>query len=164
MSSPLRAVLPGWPWKAAAAVRSPELAYRLSRVEATFRRYPTSSNDRLRAAQVEIEVLESCSDRFLRRAAQVLGVITTLGVLFGLSAASGITHQLLATLPSITTRVAAAAIGGVVVLLLPGRVARWIDKRLAHRAVLARDRLDRWLIASEPPVTTDVEQASRCPA
>ena len=151
MRSPLHAVVRDWPWKAAAVVRDPELAYWLSRVEATYRLYPERSNDLLRAIQVEISALVGCSDRSARRAAQVSGGIATFMAVLYAWTASGMTQQLLAALPtSKPLAVVAISVVAAMLLALCRRVGRWIDHRLSHRAVLARDRLNRWLITTSP--------------
>lgn len=150
--SPLQVVVRDWPWEAAAAVGDPELAYWLGRAEATWRLYPELSNDLLRATQVEISAVVGCSDRIARRAAQVLGGIATLVPMLYVWKAAGMTRQLLAVLPSpLPLKVAAVSLIGVTLLATCRRVGRWIDHRLSHRAVLARDRLNRWLVPWQLP-------------
>lgn len=160
---PLTALYSWWPWKPAAQLREPssELGYWLTRAEAAR----GSSGDLMRAVLVEISAVIRHADRRQRRVDSVFTLITALCAINGLVAYIIEATQLQRVAP-VTTIVLVLA-SNVGALIIWRRVACWVTNHHAHRAVLARERLDRWLPPMPPKVlrpnttrTTNTENAS----
>jgi len=138
----------GWPWKPADEVRAPELAYWLQRAEATFSRRPAVSWDFVQAIRSEIAVVEQY--RYYRSKRLVAGL---LGVMFSVAIVFAFNGPWMLNAPIDTPAGMAIVASTVIILawLASQQVAVWFDRRAAHRIVVARDRLHRWLDAVAAP-------------
>lgn len=133
----------GWRWRPSTDVVDPELKYWLSRTEETCRRSPSLSTDLIRASKVEIDALVRSKDRLNRWSTHMVCFIASvaLGVGWG--------HYLG---PDVVGAPPWHYIVPAVVLawLWRSYVRPRINDRFAHRAVVARDRLNRWLAPAQP--------------
>lgn len=136
-----------WPWKAAADVTDPEMHYWLGRVEASSQLQPPLSLDLLRAAKIELRALDSHRSRSDRLAAQFFVAIALFALIWWLTGQA----LLIAALPGIPLIGQHAALSVLITAqCFFANVRPWITDHFAHRTVLARDRLNRWLSPACP--------------
>jgi hypothetical protein len=147
---------------AAEVVRDPELAYWLSRAEATFRQNPTLSKDMLRATLAEIGALSRCRSTVARVGAQVLSFLVTTAGALCVAVVSGAAPLVMSdavfTLPLRALLVVIANL--LVFMIWCGFVSPSITVHFARRAVIARDRLNRWLHSTAGPMNTGPAHAT----
>lgn len=142
-----------WPWKPAAAVRNPELAYWLQRAELCFEHRPALSSDFVRALRAEIETLVRRTDPFDRLVAQAVGMLIVAGGAFlAIGGVGGLKQLAIASdvlgMP-VPARIVPLAVVGFEVLRNSASV--WIADRIA------RDRLNRWLLL---PADVDLTESN----
>lgn len=129
---------------------SAELDYWLTRAEETFRREPTLSQDLRRAVWVEMKAVWCYSSAFFRH------IFGTMQFLVGAYIAFALTHErLVSILPeSLGGRALVSSAGAVVLAWAWWGCNAWATSWCAHRAVIARERLHRWLWLPETARTS----------
>ncbi len=151
----VRARLPrGWPYRPAHELDDPESAYWIGRIEAAAQ---TTSPDLVLAAHREFERIGLHRGPTGRRVtAAVCGVVSAsvAGVGIGTALMWAVTPVHLATGTGPWETALLVAMSVFVVLFTTARtgttVYRTVLRHFAHTAVIARERLDRWL----PPIAT----------
>lgn len=151
-SLPLWVRYPWWPWRPANEVRHRELGYWLARTERGFPA-ATVSEDLMRAIRVEIGAVVHHADPVTRRGDKIFAVIVSF-ILANLSAAIFFDAGVYDQLPRAAT-IGLYVASNLLAILFGWRATRWVTNHHALRAVLARERLDRWLpplqLAIDPP-------------
>ncbi|MBU8819262.1 hypothetical protein KL864_25540 [Mycolicibacterium goodii] len=158
-----------WPWRPADEVCDPELNYWLTRAEVTIQTRDLSTQY-VRAIKREIAALQRVTSRSQHAAALIaaLGITVLIGAWFALAAglAPFISAEILPADPVVgpypvsellaTAITVALSIGWWILHVRPS-----ITDRFAHRAVVARDRLNRWLseesVGQIPPANESAE-------
>lgn len=144
-----------WPWKCAADVTDPEMHYWLRRVEASCQLQPPLSLDLLRAAKIELRALDSHRSRSDRLATQFFVSMALFALIWWLTGQA----LLIGALPGIPLIAQHAALTFLITAQgFLANVRPWITDHFAHRTVLARDRLNRWLVPAFP----DLGPAQTC--
>lgn len=138
-----------WDRQPAADVRDREMRYWLCRAEATFMQSPQLSRDMVRAIGIEMGALARSTSLFARGSAQVLGFLLTAAAAVNMAVFSGVARWLTSSsIPAIGVLLACAAITLMVLVFWHSNIRPMITGLFAHRAVVARDRLHRWLVAA----------------
>ena len=139
----------GWDYRPAREIVDPELAHWVTRIEAAA---ITSSPDLTRAAAHELgylTVLRRRSTRYGTAAIASLAAGAGVAVGVGWMTTSDMDQLSVAPIPAVLLHILGIGIAAVAAVMACRVVALTVTRSWAHRIVIARDRLDRWL----PPLT-----------
>lgn len=123
------------------------MRYWVARAEATFAENPAMSRDMVRAISVEMGAVSRCGNLLVRVMAQLLSLVVTVAVVVFVVDVSGLWYGLTNGFGPVL-RVFFIVVGVLAMLLHWFQfVSSWVADAFAHRGVLARERLNRWLVA-----------------